>query len=521
MSVAAVERQALRSASAFAPAALLAGLTAWLLFRLAPDVTGKPLHEDEAVAGLIAARPLRDVLHTVVLDRGGAPLHFVLAHAVLRLDASPVALRWLSVVFALATVPLCYDLARRLAGPVAGATAASLAATSQLLLVYGTFGRMYTLLAFTSALAIDLFIRALDDVSPRTALAAAAAALIPLAVHPFGLCLFGAEAVVAVWLWRGRALRAALPVIAVASLALPLVVVSLRLSERYAPEAGEDLTGGHSPAAAALRALGGAAGGRGIVFAVFAALALAGALALRRSNAAVVAFAALAILVPPALLGVAAAIGATSDRLGPRHLIFTLPLWIALAAVGVTRVAAAVPGRAGLAVPVVVVAAAVLAPTAVSDPRTIATGEQEAVRAPAAWLRANVSPGDVLYPYSPVFLAALPTTSAARGYPREPVALARALGRTGNVGTVFVSLPLPSGIGARAVDRLHRAGVDAVAFPRWLVLRDRGPFDDGRAALRSTADMLRRTSPMLTQTPRTRAFLLQLRGAACAALDNC
>jgi hypothetical protein len=521
MSVAAVERRALRSASAFFPAALLAGLTAWLLFHLAPDVTGKPLHEDEAVAGLIAARPFGDMLHTVVLDRGGAPLHFVLAHAVLRLDGSPTALRWLSVLLALATVPLCYDLTRRLAGPIAGATAAALAATSQLLLVYGTFGRMYSLFAFASALAIDLFVRALDDVSRRTALTAAAAALLPLAVHPFGIFLFGAEAVIAVWLWRGRAVRAALPVLAVASFALPLIVVSLRLSDRYAPEAGEDLTSGHSPVAAALCALGGAVGGRGIVFAAFAALALTGALALRRRHPAVIAFAAVAILVPPALLGIAAAMGSTSDRLGPRHLIFTLPLWIALAAVGVTRVAAAIPGRVGLAVPVLAVAAAMFAPTAVSDPRTIATGEQEAVRAPAAWVRAHVSQGDVLYPYSTVFLAALPTTSAARGYPREPVALARALERTGEVGSVYVSLPLPSGISTEAVERLRRGGVEAVAFPRWLVLRDHGRFDGGRAALTSTADMLRRTIPMLAETPRTRAFLLQLHGAACEALDSC
>jgi Dolichyl-phosphate-mannose-protein mannosyltransferase len=520
MSVAAVERQALRSASAFVPAALLAGVAAWLLFRLAPDVKGKPLHEDEAVAGLIAARPFGDMLHTVVLDRGGAPLHFVLAHAVLRVDASPTALRWLSVAFALATVPLCYDLARRLAGPIAGATAAALAATSQLLLVYGTFGRMYTLFAFTSALAIDLFVRALGDVSRRTALAAAAAVVLPLAVHPFGVFLFGAEAVIALWLWRGRALRAALPVLAVASLALPLILVSLRLSDRYAPEAGEDLTGGHSPVGAALRALGGAAGSRGFLLAAFAALALTGALALRRSHAPIVVFAAIAILVPPALLGIAAEIGATTDRLGPRHLIFTLPLWVALVAVGVTRLAAAVPGRAGLAVPVLAVAAAAVAP-AVSDPRTIATGAQEAIHGPAAWLRAHVARGDALYPYSPVFLAALPTTSAAVGYPREAVALARALGRARNIGTVFVSLPLPSGIGSEAIDRLRRRGVDAVAFSRWLILRDRGPFHDGHAAMTSTTDMLRRTVPVLAHAPRTRAFLLQLRGAACSALNAC
>jgi mannosyltransferase len=521
MSVAAIERQALRSASSVLPAALLAGVSAWLLARLAPDITGKPLHEDEAVAGLVAARPLGDMLHTVVVDRGGAPLHFLLAHAVLSVDASPAALRWLSLVFAVATVPLCYDLARRLAGAHAGVTAAAFAATSQLLAVYGTFGRMYSLFAFASALAIDLFVRALDRRSNGAAVTAAAAALLPLAVHPFGVFLFGAEALVAAWLWRGRAWRSALPVLAVGLLALPLVLADLRLSDRYTPEAGEDLTGGHSPATAAVRALGGATGGRGVVFAAFAALALAGALAIWRRRAAFVALAALAILVPPLLLGAAAAVGATSDRLGPRHLIFTLPLWTALAAIGTARLAATVPGRAGLLVPLVAVAAAALAPTAVSDPRTIATGEQDAVRAPAGWLRTQLQPGDVLYPYSPVFLAALPTAASARGYPREPVALERALTRTTRVGTLFVSLPLPTGTSSATVKRLRAEGVDAVAFPSWLILRERGPFSDGREALRSAADALGRGGPILTRNPRTRAFLLQLRGAACEALGGC
>ena len=160
-----------RSAVASGPALALVGLTALLCARLLPDVAGKPLHEDEAVAGLISARPLGDVLHTVILDRGGAPLHFLLAHFALAIDTTPKTLRWVSVVFALATVPLCYDLARRIAGRSAGLIAAALAVTSQLLLIYGTFGRMYSLFAFASALAADLFVRALEQPQRRPALA--------------------------------------------------------------------------------------------------------------------------------------------------------------------------------------------------------------------------------------------------------------------------------------------------------------------------------------------------------------
>jgi hypothetical protein len=157
LSAVASERHQTRTQSiaASGPAVALIGLTALLCARLVPDIAGKPFHEDEAVAGLISARPLGDLLHTVVLDRGGAPLHFLLAHVALAIDTTPESLRWLSLVFALATVPLCYDLTRRLAGRSAGLIAAALVATSQLLLVYGTFGRMYSLFACASALAAD------------------------------------------------------------------------------------------------------------------------------------------------------------------------------------------------------------------------------------------------------------------------------------------------------------------------------------------------------------------------------
>ena len=81
-------------------------------------------------------------------------------------------------------MPLCFDLGRRLAGPVAGGTAAVIVATSQLLGIYGSFGRMYSLFAFASALAVDLFVRAAEL---RTQLAAAASAWLLPAIHPFGL----------------------------------------------------------------------------------------------------------------------------------------------------------------------------------------------------------------------------------------------------------------------------------------------------------------------------------------------
>jgi hypothetical protein len=408
VSTAAVERRALREGLLIGPALAVAAATGFLLARTLPDVAHKPWHEDEAVAGLISARPLGDVLHTVLLDRGGAPLHFLLAHFAFAVDGSPRTLRWLSLVFALATIPLCYDLARRLAGQFAGMTAAALAATSQLLAVYATFGRMYSLFAFTSALALDLFVRAVDRPTRGSLAAATAAALLPILVHPFGVFVFGAELVLALWLWRLRALPFAL-------LALPPVLPYLRLSGRYAPEVGM------SAPEAALRALAGSGGGWSVGLAVFAVFAAIGAWTLPRR------FAALGLIL---IAGPVAVLAAFGDRLSPRHLIFLLPVWTTFVGAGLARVPARLP------ILVAALGLALLAPSALADPRTSMSDPTEHV----AWVRANVRPGDALYPYSAVFLAALPRASIAVPLPREPVALQRMLRRT-DIGRTLVAIP--------------------------------------------------------------------------------
>jgi hypothetical protein len=457
VSTTAVERRTLREGLVVAPALVLSASVAYLLTSVLPDVSGKPWHEDEAVAGLISAQPLGSVLHTVLLDRGGAPLHFVLAHVAFAIDGSPQTLRWLSLVFALATIPVCYDLARRVAGRFAGLAAGALVATSQLLAIYATFGRMYSLFAFTSALSLDLFVRAVDRPTRGTLAAATAAALLPILVHPFGLFVFGAELAVALWLWRLRALPATL-------LAAPLVLPYLRLSGRYDPEVGM------SAPAAALRALAGSAGGFGIGLAVFALFAMFGAWTLPRR------FAALGLLL---IIGPAVVLTAFGDKLSPRHLIFVLPVWTTFVAAGLARM----PAR--LAVAAAALGIALLAPGAVSDPRT----SKADVDSAAAWVRAHVRAGDALYPYSPVFLAALPRASVAHPLPRESLALERMLRRTQATRTLIA---IPNGTS-------------------WKVIAVPGPFTNVPSALARAAPNLHGIG---------RAAALQLYGASVAAFER-
>jgi mannosyltransferase len=467
-----------------AAAAGVVGAAAFLLVRLAPDVHGKPLFEDEAVSGLIGARPPWEIVVTTLWDRGGAPLHYLLVHAAFTFDSSAAALRWLSVVFALAAVVLCYDLGRRLDGPVAGVTAGIVAAGSGMLAVYGSFGRMYALLAFAAALAADLFVRALELRTTSAALAAAGAAWLLPAVHPYGGIVILVEALVALAVWRGRPLRAALPVAAVGLALVPFVVADLRLASRFEVRSGAS----HRLATRGeawdqlTDAVRGFAGGNGWTLVVFLVLAAAGAVLLARRQPAFVAWGLVALALPP-LLSTLVHTGRAPD-LSPRHLIFALPFWAAFIGAAVARA----PARALAVVAVAVVAA--LSPQGINDPRSItytaALGTEDALAAPGAWLRETVRPGDALYPYASVYLAGLPETGDANGLPRgQAQSLLAAVDK--------LDYPVPHLFVAVPTGTTRIAPVPAGRrFDRWLLIRLHGPFraDDAllRAAERALAE---------------------------------
>jgi hypothetical protein len=173
---------------------------------------------------------------------------------------------------------------------------------------------------------------------------------------------------------------------------------------------------------AALRALAGSAGGFGVGLAVFAVFAAVGLWTLPRMF---IALGLLLIAAPPLVLA------AFGDQLAPRHLVFVLPVWTTFVAAGLARM----PARTAVAA--AALAIALLAPAAVTDPRT----SSAEIAPAAAWVREHVRTGDALYPYSPVFLAALPNASVAQALPREPVALARLLRRTPGSRRTLVAIP--------------------------------------------------------------------------------
>jgi Dolichyl-phosphate-mannose-protein mannosyltransferase len=429
---------------------VLGALSGFLLSRLQPDVEGKPYYEDEAVAGLIAMRPLHEVLDTVLVDRGGAPLHFVLAHMAFAFEASGEALRWVSVLAALGAIPLCFDLARRLAGTEAGVVAGAVTAGSTALAVYGSFGRMYALFVLVAALFGDLYVRALRLRTPAAVGAAAAAGWLLPAVHPYGAIPAGAALVTAAVIWRGRSIRVAWPVAVAAVAAMPFLVADLRLADRAAVGAGGDTLASPGEAWAELvAAVSSFAGGDGLPFAFFTALALIGIGSLVRREPAVAALV-LATALPP-LLFVIVRTGSAPD-LSPRHLFFGLPLWAAAIGVGAASLT-----RQRLVVALISVIALASPRSGLHDPRSIGFATASAADSPT--IRAGDH--DLLLPYSAAFLARLPQLQHA--------------------------LALPHGPGEEILETLDHAeapiGSVHIAIPTrpWTVLRVDGPFAKGEA----------------------------------------
>jgi hypothetical protein len=473
------------------------GALVFLAVRLQSEVGTKPYFEDEAVAGLIAARPLPEVIHTVLWERGGSPLHFVLAHFVLTMSPSAGSLRWLSVVCALGAVVCAYALGRELAGDLAGAVAAWIVATSALLHVYGTFGRMYSLLALVGGLNMLLFLRALERPTQLRVSLAAASAWLLAAAHPFGGIPVAIEAAIAAWLWwPGRDARRAIPVLLAGVLTAPLAAAELRLALRFDVSASNGTALGSRGSAGTQieSAARGFAGGGSILFWLFLALALVGAVVVARRSGMLAIAGAAALLLPPLLSLVARVQDTTTAFLSARHLMLSLPLWGALIGAGTVRLAGWRSQRAAvvLAAAAAVALLAVLTPASARDPRThflflAQAGDVRSSTTAGEWLGQRIEAGDVLFPYSVPYLRALKASRHANSLPRgQARTLIASVDDIHHARRLWIAVPLGANeTPLPAVVRTLRRTDVVHVFPRWLIVGARRPLSGRRQILHS------------------------------------
>lgn len=461
-----------------------------------------PPHEDETLALFVGRGSLGSVLDIVTGERGGAPLHFLLAWAVAHAGGGLPELRLLSGLFAVASVPVLGLLVARITDRLTGLVATALASASWVLLFHGIYGRMYSLFLFTSALSYLALLAALERGGRRRFALWGIAALATVGTHPYGALVLGSQALY-VLLVRRRVREALVAFGTVVLLAIPFWRADLVLAGRFdvGVGGGGAKLDGPLPVLRYLRRVAGDfTAGYPPVLAVVLGLAAWGLWLLvrrRRGSALLVA----AVFATPTLAFLLARLGsATSPE--TRHLVFALPFFSTLVALPLAALARRPKPLAPVAVAVVLTGllASEVAwarhktpPLFTGEPRIRVQARAQA----STWLAETGRPDDVLFGYDPLFLGAWERNPAVSRLvvPRADATLAlhvldgiRApLGRgvwvldasdTNNYAprlTIPRRLPAPS------------SAFEARVFGPFLVVRSRGPTNDAPTYLTQTA----------------------------------
>ncbi len=396
-----------------------------------------PPHEDETLALFVGRDSLPGVVDHVTRDRGGAPLHFLVAWGVAHLGFGLGGLRLASAAFALASLPLVALLGRRLASPAVALVATVLFASSWLFLFHGVYGRMYSLFLFCSLACTLALLEALERGGRGRWAVWVLAALLTVATHPYGVLLLGGQAAYVLAMRRDRLRQAVLAGAAVLIGGIPFWLTDLVLANRFdvgVGGGGQKLGGPEAIARYLWRSAGDASAGWWPVTLAVVLAAAAGVVLLRREARALV----LCLWGFTVAAFVLARMGGSASP-ESRHLIFLAPLFAIALAVTIVRI-----GRRSPVVAVVVVAALVVADVAWAWHRTSPLFEWEpdarqAARAEAeTWLAATSRPDDVLFGYEPLYLGAwernrsFPTTVVPRADARlalQTIERAPSLGR--------------------------------------------------------------------------------------------
>jgi hypothetical protein len=465
--------------SAVAAAFLLHQLMAW------------PPHEDETLALFVGRESFLDVIHHVTRERGGAPLHFVLAWLVAHAGFGLGGLRLVSAVAAVASLPLVALLGARLVGRRTALVGTALFAGSWLFLFHGIYARMYGVFLLVSLAATLALLRALDRGGVGRWGVWVGAALVTVATHPYGILLLGGHALFVLLARRDRLRPALLAFTAVAIGGTPFWLTDLVLAGRFdvgVGGGGSKLGGPGAVADYLWRAAGDASAGWWPATLVVLIIAAIGVRTMRREARLLV----LALVAAPVGAFLLARLGGAAAP-ESRHLIFVAPLLSLSAGAGLVRLT-----RRALPVLALVLAALLVAEVAWAWHRTSSLFEWEPdkrqlTRAQAEdWLAVTSRSDDVLFGYEPLYLGAwerdraFPTTVI----PRADSTLAlRALRRATPLGRGVWVFDASERNNARArleIDRrvpIPESAFDAQSFGPFLIVRSREPLGTPRSYL--------------------------------------
>lgn len=397
-----------------------------------------PPHEDETLALFTGRSSVHDLVRTVLGERGGAPLHFFLAWAIVHVGGRLYALRLLSAIFGIASVPLIAVLVRRLTDRPTALVATAIVAPSWMILFHAIYGRMYALFLFASTLSYLALLHALDRRDRRAWALWALAMLACVATHPYGALVLGSQAL---YVLIRRRVREALPAfVAVAIVGIPFWRADLVLGSRFdvtvGAGGGAKLAGPRTVLGYLTRVAGDFTAGWLAARIVILALAGTGLYLVARQRRAS-AWLAVTSVVVPFVFFVVISVGSGLASPESRHLIFVLPFFAMCLAAPIVAVARERFPVGVAAASLAVGALAVLdvawgihkVPLLYNGESVVRTHARDSA---AAWLAATSRPNDVLFGYEPLFLGAWERNSSFSDLvvPRADTKLAlRALSR--------------------------------------------------------------------------------------------
>jgi hypothetical protein len=396
-----------RTAFRAAVAVCALGVAGFLFARL----NAWPPHEDETLALFVGRNSLEEVLGIVHGDRGGAPLHFLAAWAVVQLDGGLTALRIVSALAAVASVPVMAALLARLAGRTTALAGTVLVSASWMLLFHGIYARMYSLFLLASALSYLALLVVLQRGGVWRWALWSLLAVLTVAVHPYGALVLASQGIfVLVTRARVREAVAAFSVVAIAG--LPFWYSDLVLASRFdvgLGGGGAKLSGPLDVLEYLFRTAGDFSAGYLFALVVVLAIAAVGFRRLWLDNRYAAWLVLLAFGVPAFALG-AARIGSSASP-ESRHLIFALPFFGLVVAVGLLELGASRP-HLRRTLPAAALAALTAAQVTWAWDKTPALFEGEpqsrvsARTAAAKWLAGTARPDDVFFGYEPLHLGA-------------------------------------------------------------------------------------------------------------------
>ncbi len=195
-----------------------------------PTLAQQSFWLDEAYTERLLRMSLGGMLHAIPRTESTPPVYYVLAWVWTRaFGLSELGVRSLSAMAGIATIPVAYAVAARLAGRRAAVIAGLLLAVSPLMVWFSQEARAYALAALLSTVTVLCVVAYLEEERDRWLIGWGLAAALGLATHYFVVFVVAPEAGLLLWrARRDRRLGAAIGLVAVVAGAL----VPLALAQR-------------------------------------------------------------------------------------------------------------------------------------------------------------------------------------------------------------------------------------------------------------------------------------------------